>query len=120
MLDILWAVMLLTGILYGALTGNMNQVTDAALSSAKEAVSLCITMAGIVAMWVGVMQISADTRGTQSHGIYFCQYDSQFSGTWVGGNTFWAESHGRTGETGGRKKTGKGLGNGQRKRYGQQ
>lgn len=92
-------------------------------------------------MWVGVMQIartsglvdkmtkacsrfwlfvSADTRGTQSHGIYFCQYDSQFSGTWVGGNTFWAESHGRTGETGGRKKTGKGLGNGQRKRYGQQ
>lgn len=58
MLDILWAVMLLTGILYGALTGNMNQVTDAALSSAKEAVSLCITMAGIVAMWVGVMQIA--------------------------------------------------------------
>ena len=55
MLDILWAVMLLTGILYGALTGNMNQVTDAALSSAKEAVSLCITMAGVVAMWVGVM-----------------------------------------------------------------
>ena len=33
----------------------MNEVTDAALSSAKEAVSLCITMAGIVAMWVGVM-----------------------------------------------------------------
>ena len=50
--------MLLTGILYGALTGNMNEVTDAALSSAKEAVSLCITMAGIVAMWVGVMQIA--------------------------------------------------------------
>lgn len=58
MLDILWAVMLLTGVLYGALTGNMNEVTDAALSSAKEAVSLCITMAGIVAMWVGVMQIA--------------------------------------------------------------
>lgn len=35
MLDILWAVMLLTGILYGALTGNMNQVTDAALSLRK-------------------------------------------------------------------------------------
>lgn len=58
MLDILWAGMLLTGILYGALTGNMNEVTDAALSSANEAVSLCITMAGIVAMWVGVMQIA--------------------------------------------------------------
>lgn len=58
MLDLLWAGMLLTGILYGALTGNMNEVTDAALSSAKEAVSLCITMAGIVAMWVGIMEIA--------------------------------------------------------------
>ena len=53
MLDILWGMMLLIGILYGAATGNMSKVTEAALSSAKEAVSLCIAMAGIVAMWVG-------------------------------------------------------------------
>ena len=45
MLDILWGMMLLIGILYGAATGNMSKVTDAALSSAKEAVSLCIAMA---------------------------------------------------------------------------
>ncbi len=58
MLDILWGMMLLIGILYGAATGNMSKVTDAALSSAKEAVSLCIAMAGIVAMWVGIMEIA--------------------------------------------------------------
>ena len=58
MLDILWGMMLLIGILYGAATGNMSKITDAALSSAKEAVSLCIAMAGIVAMWVGVMEIA--------------------------------------------------------------
>lgn len=58
MLNLLWGVMLLIGIVYGAVTGNMNAVTDAALSSAKEAVSLCITMAGIVAMWVGIMEIA--------------------------------------------------------------
>ena len=58
MLNILWGAMLLIGIVYGAVTGNMNQVTDAALSSAKEAVSLCISMAGIVAMWVGIMEIA--------------------------------------------------------------
>ena len=58
MLDILWGMMLLVGILYGAATGNMSKVTDAALSSAKEAVSLCIAMAGIVAMWVGIMEIA--------------------------------------------------------------
>lgn len=58
MLDILWGMMLLIGILYGAATGNMSKITDAALSSAKEAVSLCIAMAGIVAMWVGGMEIA--------------------------------------------------------------
>ena len=36
----------------------MGEITDAALSSAKEAVMLCITMAGIVAMWMGVMEIA--------------------------------------------------------------
>ena len=40
MLDILWGMMLLIGILYGAATGNMSKVTDADLSSAKEA--LCV------------------------------------------------------------------------------
>ena len=58
MLNLLWGAMLLIGIVYGAATGRMNEVTDAALSSAKEEVSLCITMAGIVAMWVGVMEIA--------------------------------------------------------------
>lgn len=58
MLKFLWGAMLLIGIVYGAATGRMNEVTDAALSSAKEAVSLCITMAGIVAMWVGIMEIA--------------------------------------------------------------
>ena len=58
MLNFLWGAMLLIGIVYGAATGRMNEVTDAALSSAKEAVSLCITMAGIVAMRVGIMEIA--------------------------------------------------------------
>ena len=35
--------MILLGIVYGAVTGNMQAVTDAAFASAKEAVTLCIT-----------------------------------------------------------------------------
>jgi spore maturation protein A len=46
------------GVIYGALTGNLSAVTDQALSSAKEAVSLCITMAGVMAFWVGIMRIA--------------------------------------------------------------
>ena len=50
MLNLLWGAMMLIGILYGAVTGRLAEVTDAALSCAKEAVALCITMSGIVAM----------------------------------------------------------------------
>ena len=45
--------MILLGIVYGAVTGNMQAVTDAAFASAKDAVTLCITMTGMMALWVG-------------------------------------------------------------------
>lgn len=54
----LWAGMILVGIIYGALTGNLQAVTEAAVSSSKEAVTLCISMAGITAMWTGIMKIA--------------------------------------------------------------
>lgn len=61
-MDYLWAGMLLIGILYGALTGNILEVSDAALSSAGEAIQLCITTAGVLTLWTGLMEI-AKTSG---------------------------------------------------------
>lgn len=58
----LWSGMILIGIVYGILTGNLKEVTEAAVSSSREAVSLCITMAGITALWTGIMKI-AETSG---------------------------------------------------------
>lgn len=54
----LWAFMLLAGILYGSLTGNIQAISDAAISSAGEAISLCITTAGVLTLWTGLMEIS--------------------------------------------------------------
>lgn len=50
--------MIAVGIIFGALTGNMKAVTQAALDSAGEAVSLCITMAGVMSLWVGLMEVA--------------------------------------------------------------
>ena len=61
-MDYLWAGMLLIGILYGGFTGNMMKISDAALSAAKEAVTLCITTAGALSLWTGLMEI-AKTSG---------------------------------------------------------
>lgn len=58
MLNYLWGCMLLIGIIYAAITGNLPAITDAALSSAKEAVTLCITMIGVMSFWVGLMRIA--------------------------------------------------------------
>ncbi len=58
MLNYIWAFMILIGIVFGAFTGNMEAVSKAALESAGEAVSLCITMIGVMALWVGLMEIA--------------------------------------------------------------
>lgn len=58
MLNFLWAGMIVIGILYGAFQGNLGEVTNAALDSSKEAVTLCITMLGVMAFWMGLMEIA--------------------------------------------------------------
>lgn len=56
-MNILWGWMLVAGIAYGILTGNLAAVTQAVLDSAGNAVSLAITMAGLMAFWSGIMRI---------------------------------------------------------------
>lgn len=58
MLNFLWAGMIIIGILYGALQGNLAEITNAALDSSKEAVTLCITMIGVMSFWMGLMEIA--------------------------------------------------------------
>ena len=57
----LWGGMLLIGIVYGVLVGNVDEVTKAFVSCSEEAVSLCISMAGITAMWTGMMKIAENS-----------------------------------------------------------
>lgn len=60
-MNFLWGGMILIGVIYGAAAGTMQEVSDAALSSAREAVTLCITMVGVMAMWVGLMEIARES-----------------------------------------------------------
>ena len=53
----LWAGMMLAAVVYGAFYGTLPDITQAALDSAKEAVTLSMTMMGILAFWMGLMQI---------------------------------------------------------------
>lgn len=58
MLNGLWAGMLLLGIIVAAFTGNLEGVCEGILASSKEAVELLFVMAGVVAMWNGILEIA--------------------------------------------------------------
>ena len=70
-MNALWAGMMLTAIIYGTFHGTIPAVTQAALDSAKEAVSLCITMLGILSFWMGLMQVGSASGliGRMTRGI---------------------------------------------------
>ena len=71
MLNYIWAGMILLGVIYGVCTGQMSALTGGALDSAREAVSLCITMAGVMALWMGLMEIAQESGmiGKMTKGI---------------------------------------------------
>ena len=66
MLNFLWAGMIIMGIIYGAFQGTLPDITNAALDSSKEAVSLCITMLGVMGFWMGLMEIATKAGIIQS------------------------------------------------------
>ena len=109
MLNYLWGGMLLAGMLWGACNGTWNEVTQALLDSAKESVSLGLTMLGILSFWCGIMEIGSraglvgwltglyDTRsgffvsgtweGSSGQGTDCGEYHCQYAWTWHGGYT---------------------------------
>lgn len=49
-------------VLFSGFSGGMNAVTTSALSGAEEAVTICIKMCGVVAMWMGIMRIAEKSK----------------------------------------------------------
>ena len=58
MLNYIWVGMILVGVLWGLVTGRMEQVTEAVISSSEEGVKLTILLAGVMCLWSGLMKIA--------------------------------------------------------------
>ena len=52
-----WSGMVIISLLFGLLSGTLDAVAAAALSGAESAVELSLSMAGILCLWSGVMEI---------------------------------------------------------------
>ncbi len=58
MLNFIWGSFIICGIVFSVITGKSDTVTDSLLSGGKEAITLCITMAGVISIWTGIMEIA--------------------------------------------------------------
>ncbi len=66
MLNYIWSFLVAIGIIYAALTGNIEALNESILSSSKDAIDLLILMAGVVAMWNGFLTIAEESGLTKS------------------------------------------------------
>src|SRR5690625_3504299 len=58
MINVIWAVMACIGIVYAMFNGTLNQVNEAILKSANDAVSLSIGLISVLVFWLGMMEIA--------------------------------------------------------------
>jgi spore maturation protein A len=58
LLNTIWLLLLVSGIIFAGLNGNIQVVTEAALGAAQGAVTVCFDLIGIMALWLGIMRIA--------------------------------------------------------------
>ena len=52
-----WVGMVILSLIFGILNGTIEQVSAAAVEGANAAVQLCVSMAGMMCLWTGIMEI---------------------------------------------------------------
>lgn len=57
MLNVIWCILLMVGILCGIATGRVEAVTEAVVKCSQEAVTFAVGMVGICAFWCGLIRI---------------------------------------------------------------
>lgn len=62
MLNYLWGFMIIIGIVVSVITNNLEAITFETIESSKRAISLCITLLGVMSMWNGILNV-ADKSG---------------------------------------------------------
>ncbi|STX29896.1 spore maturation protein A [Legionella beliardensis] len=61
MLNVIWLAMILTSVFVGVIQGRLDQVVQAVTDSAKLGFEIALGLAGIMAFWLGIMEIAAES-----------------------------------------------------------
>jgi len=66
MINAIWMILLVSGVIVAALNGRMDIVTKAVLDGAKEGVVICFGLLSILVFWSGLMKIAEQAGLVQS------------------------------------------------------
>lgn len=58
MINLIWAAFLLTGIIYAALNGKIDIITNSVITAAQSSVTLSFKLIGVMCFWLGLMKIA--------------------------------------------------------------
>lgn len=61
MVNIVWGVFIIIGIIFGLLTGKMEIINNEVITSGKAALDLLLEMLPMLALWMGLMAIAEDS-----------------------------------------------------------
>lgn len=62
MINVIWVLLMVGGIVYAGIHGRIDVVTQSAISAAEEAVNLSFKLIGVMCLWLGIMKV-ADASG---------------------------------------------------------
>ena len=57
MVNLIWFLMMFTGLMVAALTGRVEAVTSAVFSSAEQAVAIVLSLISVMTLWLGMMKL---------------------------------------------------------------
>lgn len=60
MVNIIWGIFIVIGIVYSFVNGNFNEVNNEVLLSGKSALDLIISMTPLLVIWMGLMKIAEE------------------------------------------------------------
>ncbi|MDP4096684.1 nucleoside recognition protein [Paenibacillus sp. P96] len=60
MVNLIWMLMIVVGVGYAAVQGEMDAVTKAAFDGAASAVTVCLGLISVLVFWMGMMKIAED------------------------------------------------------------
>ena len=56
-MTLIWSAMVVASLICGVMNGSLNAVSQAAAEGAQSAVTLCLSMAGMLCLWNGVLEV---------------------------------------------------------------